>query len=204
MSVRSRPAPAVRPLGPLLWGVVLALAACRTLVPVPTTPWPERRAELQSVDQFSFTGQLAAATATEGFSASLHWQQRGVRSDLLLRAPLGVGGARVSYDGAQLQVTAADGGQLTGEAAQAELLRLVGFEPPLASLRYWLLGVPDPQGAAAEMLDASQRLAQLQQSDWVIDYAEYQLSGGRWLPRRVSLHRGALKLKLRIAQWQIP
>ena len=204
MRVRSRPAPAVRRLGPLLWGAVLALAACRTLVPVPTNLWPERRAELQSVDQFCFTGQLAAATATEGFSASLHWQQRGVRSDLLVRAPLGMGGARLSYDGAQLQVTATDGFQLTGMAAQAELLRLVGFEPPLASLRYWLLGVPDPQGTAAEMLDGSQRLAQLQQSGWVIDYAEYQVSGGRWLPRRVSLHRGALKLKLRIAQWQIP
>ena len=189
----------------LAWSVLLLLAGCHTLAPISNAPWSERRAALQSLDNYRFSGQLAAATGTEGFSASLRWQQQGATSDLLLRAPLGVGGAHLFYDGALLRVTAADGSQLEGEAAHAELARLLGFEPPLASLRYWLLGVPDPAVPdAIETLDDTQRLAHLQQGDWQIDYGEYLRSDARWLPRRVAIQHGALRLKLRVSNWQLP
>jgi outer membrane lipoprotein LolB len=189
----------------LAWSALLLLAGCHALPPVDTTPWPVRRAALQGIDGYAFTGQLAAATASEGFSAALRWRQQGAASDVLLRAPLGVGGAHLAYDGALLRVTASDGSQLAGEAARTELVRLLGFEPPLASLRYWLLGVPDPADAAAtETLDAAQRLARLQQGDWQVDYGEYLRNGTYWLPRRVSIQRGALRLKLRVAGWQLP
>ena len=191
--------------------VLLSLAACHTLARAPTpaaaaiTPWSERRAALQAIDAFHFNGQLAAATATEGFSASLRWQQQGATSDLLLRAPLGVGGAHIIYDGTLLRVTATDGSQLEGDAAHAELARLLGFEPPLASLRYWLVGVPDPhQPDAVETLDDTQRLGRLQQGEWQIDYGEYMQSGERTLPRRIAVQRGTLRLKLRVSNWQLP
>lgn len=185
--------------------MLLSLAACHTLAPVASTPWDERRAALQSVDRYQFNGQLAAATAAEGFSAALRWQQQGAASDVLLRAPLGVGGAHLTYDGALLRVTAGDGSQLEGDAAHAELVRLLGFEPPLASLRYWLLGVPDPAvPEAIETLDATQRLARLQQGAWQIDYSEYMRDAERWLPRRVAIQNGALRLKLRVSSWQLP
>lgn len=189
----------------LAWSALLMLAGCHALPPVATTPWPLRRAALQSIDSYGFTGQLAAATASEGFSASLRWQQQGAASDLLLRAPLGVGGAHLVYNGALLRVTASDGAQLEGEAARGELVRLLGFEPPLASLRYWLLGVPDPADVVVtETLDAAQRLARLQQGDWQVDYGEYLRNNTQWLPRRVSIQRGALRLKLRVSSWRLP
>lgn len=191
--------------------VLLSLAACHTLARAPTpataeiTPWSERRAALQGIDAFQLNGQLAAATASEGFSASLRWQQQGAVSDLLLRAPLGVGGAHIVFEGGVLHITSSDGSQLEGDAAHAELVRLLGFEPPLASLRYWLVGVPDPhQPDAIETLDDTQRLARMQQGDWQIDYGEYMHSGERTLPRRVAVQRGALRLKLRVSNWQLP
>jgi outer membrane lipoprotein LolB len=188
----------------LAWSVLL-LAGCHALPPVANAPWTERRAALQAVDNYRFNGQLAAATATDGFSAALRWQQQGAVSDLLLRAPLGVGGAHLFYDGALLRVTAADGSQLEGDAAHAELVRLLGFEPPLASLRYWLLGVPDPGvPGATETLDDTQRLSRLQQGDWRIDYDEYLRNQARWLPRRVAIQHGALRLRLRVSNWQLP
>ena len=188
----------------LLGSALLTLAACRTLAPLPTMPWTERRAALQAIERFEVSGQLAAATASEGFSATLRWQQQGTVSDLLLRAPLGVGGAHLNFDGAVLRVTDSQGSQLEGVSAQAELVRLLGFEPPLTSLRYWLLGVPDPATAAAETLDAAQRLLQLQQGEWQVDYGEYLRTAGQWLPKRLTVHRGAVKLKLQVARWQLP
>jgi outer membrane lipoprotein LolB len=188
----------------LLCFALLALAACHTLAPLPATPWAERRAALQAVEKFEVNGQLAVATASEGFSANLRWQQQGAASDLLLRAPLGVGGAHLNFDGDVLRVTNSQGTQLEGVTAQTELVRLLGFDPPLTSLRYWLLGAPDPASVANETLDGAQRLAQLQQGEWQIDYGEYQQAAGLWLPRRVALHRGEVKLKLQLSHWQLP
>ena len=45
-----------------------------------------------------------------------------------------------------------------------------GFDPPLDSLRYWVLGVPEPGHPAQESLDALQRLASLEQDGWQIQY----------------------------------
>lgn len=189
----------------LAWSALLTLAACQSLPLIPATAWPVRRAALQGIESYAFNGQLAAATASEGFSASLRWRQQGAASDLLLRAPFGVGGAHVRFDGELLGVSASDGSELQGAAARSELVRLLGFEPPLSSLRYWLLGVPDPATPGAiEAFDAAQRLSQLRQDGWQVDYSEYLRSAGQWLPRRLVLQRGALKLKLRVSNWQLP
>src|SRR4051794_14991899 len=173
----------------LLLCSVLAVSACHTLAPLPASAWGERRTALQAVANFTVNGQLAVATPSEGFSANLHWLQQGAASDLLLRGPLGMGGAHLSYDGEMLRLTSSQGTELEGVTAHSELARILGFEPPLASLRYWLLGTPDPASAASETLDEQQRLAQLQQGGWQVDYGEYQQAAGRWLPRRLALHR---------------
>jgi outer membrane lipoprotein LolB len=183
---------------------ILGLDACRTL-PVPMiAPWPEQRAALQALASYQFRGQLAAATATEGFSAALNWQQAGATSDAQLRAPFGVGGARLQFDGAQLQMTASNGVALGGAAAHEAMINLLGFEPPLASLRYWLLGVPDPAAPGVEMLDDAQHLQRLQQSEWQIDYADYARQGRQWLPGLITLRRDNAKLKVHISHWQLP
>ena len=184
--------------------MLLAISGCQNLAPLPTAAWPERRAALQAVERFQFNGQLAAATADQGFSAALRWQQQGKASEVSLRGPMGAGGALLRFDGASLQVTAADGTALQGDAAHAELLRLLGFEPPLASLRYWLLGVPDPAQPAEESLDGAQHLSRLRQSEWQVDYSDYVAAAGQWLPGRLALQRGTLRLKLHVSHWQLP
>jgi len=183
------------------------LAGCATR-PVATVSAPvdgQRVAALQSLASYSFRGQLAAATGEQGFSAALDWQQSASESLAQLRGPLGMGSAQLGFGAAGLRYTGNDGRLLAGDAADAALAQLLGFAPPLASLRYWLLGVPAPTATAAtETLDAAQRLVRLQQGDWQIDYSEYLRSGMQWLPQRVSIQRGALRLKLRVSSWQLP
>lgn len=181
----------------------LALAACRTLPSAAPHSWAEQRTALQALERYQFRGQLAAAAAGEGFSAALSWQQRGIASDATLRAPFGVGGARLHYDETGLQMTGSNGAELHGDAAHAAMIELLGFEPPLASLRYWLIGVPDPATPGVEQLDGAQHLQQLRQGDWRIDYSDYAPQGGWWLPGLVTLQRDATRLKVRINRWQL-
>jgi outer membrane lipoprotein LolB len=202
----------------LLALAALLLAGCVTprVATVPEgAPDAARRAAVQALAGFSFRGQLAAAAGDQGFSATVTWQQRGADAQALLRGPLGVGSAQLAYDAAGLHYTGSDGTALEGAAAHAALERLLGFEPPLASLRYWLLAVPDPGQPAEERADVHGQPLSITQSGWQVDYADFhgvqgqgvvQGQGavqGASLPGRVTLQRGALRLKLRISHWEL-
>ncbi|MFO1401533.1 MAG: lipoprotein insertase outer membrane protein LolB [Steroidobacteraceae bacterium] len=185
--------------------LLLLLAGCATLPPRAPAPlaWPERRDALQRIEGFDLRGRVAVATGTGGFNATLRWAQHGAAARVDLAAPLGVGAARIDQRGDELSVTTSRGARLTGAEASASIEREFGFEPPFASLRYWLLGAADPARPAEETLDGEQRLARLVQDGWSIDYAEYQASGGRWLPRRLTLRREAVRVRLLVQAWRL-
>jgi outer membrane lipoprotein LolB len=184
--------------------VLLAACATRPVAPGLATVDGQRVATLQSLAGFSFRGQLAASTGEQGFSAALDWQQAAGETQAQLRGPLGMGSARLSYGAAGLRYTGNDGQALAGDAAEVALAQLLGFAPPLASLRYWLLGVPDPGAAADARADSAGRVASLAQSGWQVDYADYLPGGSAMLPGRLTLQRGRLRLKLRIVHWVLP
>ena len=183
---------------------VLLLAACATAPPRPSVglPWPQSRAHLQSLERFTLKGRVGVAAGNEGFSAGLEWQQQGARSELALNGPLGVGGVRIDAEGEQLRVRNSRGQVLDSDAARQELEQRLGFDPPLMSLRYWVLGVPDPATPATETLGSDQRLAALEQDGWHISYGAYTASGSEQLPQRITLQRGNVRVKLVVSQWQ--
>ena len=170
--------------------------------PVEPQSWDARRAELQARGTFELAGRVAVAAGEEGFNARLRWQQSGSVSELALDGPLGAGGLRLTSDGTQLVLTSARGERLDADAARAEVERRLGFEPPLGSLRYWVLGVPDPASAATEQLDSEARLARLEQNGWNIEYTSYAPVEGRWLPQRLTLRRDDVRVRLLIERWQ--
>lgn len=183
----------------------LLLGGCATL-PAPgpgPTPWAQRLAALQATSHFELQGRLAASTGSEGFSAGLRWQQQDDRATIDLSAPLGFGAAHIEQTAANLQLTTSKGLTLDSTAASDELRATLGFEPPLASLRFWILGASDPTTSAQESLDQQQRLAQLEQGGWQVDYAEYALVQQQWLPRRLTVTRGSLRLRVVIDSWRL-
>lgn len=190
------------------WGVAAALvvlAGCRTAPPLPAPgapPWETRRPELQSREHFELKGRVAVAAAGAGFNARLRWAQDGNRARLALEGPLGAGAVHIDAAGSDLDIVTASGARLTNDAAHAELDARLGFDPPLASLRYWILGVPDPALPAAETLDpVRQHLTRLEQDGWRIDYGGYVAVGSEWLPARLTLERADVRVKLLVDDW---
>jgi outer membrane lipoprotein LolB len=170
--------------------------------PVESVPWPERRAQLQALDPFALTGRVAVFAGTDGFNAHLNWQQRGVRTTLDLNGPLGVGGIHVVADGGVLSLTNSQGQRLTDAQARNELKAKLGFDPPLNSLRYWILGVPDPASPSVETVGADQQLASLEQDGWQIVYSDYVSAGQTALPQRLALHRGDVRVRVIVDHWK--
>jgi len=190
-------------------GAALALAilaGCRTVPPrvtAPSAPWPERRPQLQALTHFGLKGRVALSAAGNGFNANLRWQQDGARSQIALDGPLGVGGLQITADGADLHILTARGERISNAAAHAELTARLGFDVPIASLRYWVLGVPDPAQPALESLDAAQqRLAALTQDGWHVTYGDYMSAGNQTLPARLTLEREAVRVRLLVEDWR--
>jgi outer membrane lipoprotein LolB len=186
--------------------LAVLLAGCATLpkpAAIPPQPWAQRLAALQAISHFDLQGRLAASTGSEGFSAGLRWQQQDDRTTIDLSAPLGFGAAHIEQSATSLQLTTSKGLTLDSSAATDELRATLGFEPPLASLRYWILGAIDPASGAQQSFDPQQRLARLQQDGWQVDYSEYVLVQQQWLPRRLTVTRGSLRLRVVLDTWHL-
>lgn len=185
--------------------LALALAACQTVpvAPAPAVAWSVRRPALQNLTRFGLSGRVAVAVGKQGFNAGLRWQQSGAVTSLALTGPLGAGGVQVTADGGNLSVVTSNGKHLGDSEARAELQDKLGFEPPLASLRYWVLGVPDPAAPVSVQLDSQQRLTSLTQGGWQIDYGSYMSVGAEWLPRLMTLRREGVRVRVVVDGWQL-
>jgi len=191
----------------LLWAtVVVMLASCRTApvrheAPVSSQAWEARKPQLQARDQFGLKGRVAVATGSDGFNARLRWTQSGKQTHMSLDGPLGAGGVQVTSDGSAVSIVTSRGERLDNDAARAELANRLGFDPPIDSLRYWVLGVPEPGHPAQESLDQQQRLATLEQDGWQIQYTDYMSVGGEWLPSKLTLQRQGIRVRLVVDGW---
>jgi outer membrane lipoprotein LolB len=183
---------------------VLVLAACASLPPAkPGAPWLERRDQLQAIDSYTLSGKIAVASADQGFNAGMDWSTHESTVSVVLRSPLGSAISRLTFDGQQLKLSSGDT-EWSGDEAATRIANQIGFVPPIGSLRYWLLGSPDPSGPAQETVDDAQRLSTLTQFGWQLTYTDYVEWQGQWLPRRINAQRDAVRLRLLISHWQIP
>jgi outer membrane lipoprotein LolB len=208
VAVRTRPLPLVAWLAAVLW-----LAGCQT-VPKPIAPtvapekvvvgWPARRMQLQARAQFTAQGRIGVVAGSDGFNGHLRWNQDGTRSTVSLDGPLGVGGVRIVNDAGVLMVTNPSGEALDSQAAHEALVRRLGFEPPLNSLRYWLQGVPDPASVSTESLNAQGYLGTLAQSGWTVTFNDYMQTSEGALPQKMTVARATVRVKLVIEAWHSP
>lgn len=185
------------------------LAGCAVQPPVSTRVLDvtEQRALLAGLEHFDFQGRVGSTRGNQGTQASISWEQRGPESLLRLAGPLGAGATRLRLTATDITITNARGEKLEGEAALAALGNQVGMQPPLAALRFWVLGLPAPDSPAQESLDDGGRLATLAQQGWSVTFDEYRVvalpQGQVQLPRRLTASRDDLRLRLVIDKWDI-
>jgi outer membrane lipoprotein LolB len=178
------------------------LGACVSAPPIKVTQdWQHRVNELTSIATWHAQGRAAAKVDDQGWQASLDWQQTGSDAVVRLAGPLGVGAVTLRLTAAGIVL---DRPGPSGSTDADQLIReRMGFTPPFEDLRYWLLGVPAPSGAASLDRNPQDRAARIVQDDWSIDYTRYMNAGVDLLPAQMTLQHGNVRVRIVVDHWDL-
>jgi outer membrane lipoprotein LolB len=188
------------------WLMVLILAGgCATTRESVDLPeigsWEDRNAVLGNIREWEFRGRIAVKAGDEGFNGKFNWAQRYDAFNATVAGPLGIGTVRIEGDGQSVVLTDKDGVETALNDAERELRYRYGWTIPVASLRYWVLGIPDPSVPAVTELDDHGRLVRLEQSDWVVQISRYRDGGGQQMPRILSATNPDTRVRMVIDRW---
>jgi len=181
---------------------LIAGCAARDSLELPElTDWESRREILGAMDEWEFAGRIGVSAGREGFNGQIWWRQDGIVFRARIGGPLGVGTIFINGDRRELTLTDSEGVVTELDDAEVELRQMYGWTIPLTSLRFWVLGIPDPAGPAVTEFDADGRLTRLRQLNWQVDITQYREGGGQLMPRRLTAVNDDVKVRLVIDKW---
>jgi outer membrane lipoprotein LolB len=179
---------------------LVALSACVSTRPQqPAGEWSMRVQGLQHANVWTLEGRAAVAAGTQGWQASLDWRQSAGSSELHLAGPLGFGAQVIKQTPNGLSIN----GAAPSAATLAQLQDRLGFELPIDALRYWLLGVPDPNDTFDLQRNDQDRAQHLVQAGWSIDYDRYMAASGDVLPAHIVLTRDDVRVRIVVDHWDM-
>lgn len=196
-----------RSLSRLVWlGLVLcAVTGCAATRPTVDLPdiasWEQRQAVLSSIRDWEFKGRIAVKTDDDGFNGKFDWTQTGDDFQATVSGPLGIGTVRIEGNDNVILLTDKDGVQTVLVDPEAELFYRYGWTIPVASLRFWALGIPDPALPAETGFDSIERLVLIEQSGWTVRISRYQESAGQEMPRTLTATNPDTRVRMVIDRW---
>ena len=178
------------------WCILLMLSACST-VPVETEVHYSKiaREHLYNLESWSFEGRLALTGKNDSWSASINWGHKSDDEKIRLSGPLGQGATIIQLTGDLVTIDRGNGHAQTSTQPEAFINQQLGMFVPVHSLRYWVVGLPEPTSAFVETASG------FMQSGWFIEYKQMQSVDKQSMPRKITVTNEQVKLKLIIDEW---
>jgi outer membrane lipoprotein LolB len=162
--------------------------------------------DLKDLDRWQARGRLGVSGPENGGSGSFEWQQRGDRTEVQIRGPVGLGSIRLQLRGdaadPELKLETSDGKTLESDAAWNELEARLGASVPAGSLRYWMLGLAAP-GEHRWHEPAADGAVTLEQGSWRIDYQRYSTEPGARVPIKMTASNGEARVRIVVDRWRL-
>lgn len=207
MSVSAASRNPSRPLRPLVAAaavVSLLVAGCasRPVVQLPDLEtWDARTRVLANYDNWEFSARIGVKTSDDGFNGKLRWMQEGDAFRATVGGPLGIGTVRIEGDGQSVVLTDKEGNRTQLRDVEADLQYRYGWTIPVRSLRYWALGIPDPDAPAETEFNDEGQLSNLAQRDWIVAITRYRDGGGQLMPNRLTASNSGTRVRIVIDDW---
>ena len=178
------------------WCFVLMLSACSTAPVEPEIHYSKiAREHLYKLEQWTFEGRLALTGKNDAWSASINWGHKPDDDKIKLSGPLGQGATVIQLTGELVTIDRGDGQPQSSTQPQAFINQQLGMFVPVRSLRYWVVGLPEPTSAYVETGTG------FRQAGWFIEYKQMQPADDQSMPRKITVTNEQVKLKLFIDQW---
>jgi outer membrane lipoprotein LolB len=163
-----------------------------------------RNQNLANLKDFEVTGKMGFSDGKQGGNARVVWEQHPQSYQIRLYGPLGSQAIQIKGEPNGVSLTKTDGKIITANTPEALVHQELGWVIPVSGLRYWLRGLPAPGAAPQKMLlDDSNRLWQIDQQGWSIQYQAYKSIEGRDVPYKLLLTNGSLRLKFIFDRWSL-
>lgn len=191
----------------LLAGIaLLTLAGCATQAPVDdggrqTGQWERQQADVEAFDTWTLVGKAGLRTPQENTSANLDWNQHPHYFRMLISGPFGGGRSVLEGREGRFSLTTSDG-RFEAETPEALMEEQLGWSLPVRAMPDWVRGLPGEHASYQLETDELGFPNHLQQDGWEIDYRDWEQVEGMWLPRRLVMNYGDLRITLVVNQWQ--
>lgn len=182
------------------------LAACSTpagMAPPVNAAWEERRAVLQRITHWQFTGSIRVRDDQESHSSRIRWQQRGNHYRINLWGAFNAGATEITGEPGRVIINQRGAEPITTDTPEELVYRELGYELPVSQLDYWLKGLPVPGRDAGTVFGESGQLVRLQQSGWEIHYLAYADTAPETLPARIRMEKPPLQVDLVRLDWSV-
>ncbi len=161
--------------------------------------------ELSRIRGWTLHGTLAARPAGGDASrVTLRWSQSPDSYLMRFMGPLGVGLFEVEGSASAVAAKFPDGRRTSAVSPEALLEQEIGWSVPLQGLRYWIVGLPAPDGTPSQVeLDDRGRLARLEQAGWTVVYERYGALDGLPLPERIRFSNASVDATVIVRRWKV-
>ncbi len=189
---------------------ILLLAGCASQPSQPVLTlheealaWQAHQTLVSGLGEWALSGRISVRTEDDSWSGKLRWRQGGGQFHIAFDAPMGMGAARLRSDDDGVRMEVPDGKEFTAPDAESLLYRFFGMRLPVAGLRYWVTGLPQPDMPSNLEYDGAGRLARMQQASWNIRYRGYMHVQNVDLPRKIFIENSQLNVRLVIERWDV-
>jgi len=197
----------LNPLFYVLIGCFLASCSTVDISEQVTQPEDKKKALVDLLpESWSVRGRIAVLHPDENWHAHFVWRQKKENYQLKFSGPLGQTQLFVEHKQnpqTNEQFNTLIMGDNKYQNNQSMELLLEQFSPvniPLTSLKYWLYGQPNPYTPFQVTKDKEEKIIQLHQLGWLIDFKKYQNSLPWVYPNKITAQKRQHKIKVFIKQ----
>ncbi|MGZ5576565.1 MAG: lipoprotein insertase outer membrane protein LolB [Methylobacter sp.] len=185
----------------LLYGgclIFLLLSAC-SVAPVESNGHYSRVSmlHLYELERWSFEGRLALTGQNDSWSANINWEHSPEAEKIKLSGPLGQGAVLISLKGNVVTIDRGGNDVLSSTQPEEFINQQLGMFVPVRSLRYWVVGLPEPSSSYKDVGNG------FSQAGWLSEYKQMQPVDEKAMPLKMIVMNSQVKLKLIIDHWDL-
>ncbi|WP_341326298.1 lipoprotein insertase outer membrane protein LolB [Methylotuvimicrobium sp. KM2] len=153
------------------------------------------RGEFYQLREWSLDGRVSLTARHDSWAGAIEWRRADSEEMIRVSGPFGQGAVNINIADDYVDVDRGDGAVRYYDRSDEFITEQLGFYVPLRSLRYWVIGLADPNESFENIGNG------FIQAGWTIRYRKMQKTDRGLLPYKIDVSNPEVKLKLIIDQW---